>query len=263
MSQQLFDIDSAANDESDEVRLTDEQKKIQASWSSQLNNIPKALKEAALKSCWRIYDQVFAQQTATVRDDHIAKDVVEKSMAQSTAIATVGFIVFQPLHLISEQEMPYAIEILSADPMKFHEWMQEKTKDAPSILIMGDFPDQDHIHKTLDGYLSQKGAARLVVGPGHEMEAIIRSYAEERGYMRSAIQSVDIHMSGNCWRQLPGDKLDVTISNLYSFNPTHALAFEPMRSPSTLQVMQEAHRRGLEVTLAEAPAAQPKIKLAA
>lgn len=218
-------------------------------WSKLIASVPMPFREVILEGAWDIHDRVLDQVMADTQRVRGA----EHNSAVTTAMGHVSYAMFLPYHLVQPEQMPKSLALLREDTHKFLMWTKQAFPNADRLLVVGDSPHAEHMALKLDKQLSDHPAETLVCGPGQGVESILMDFGRARNYVNFHMTSVDHEAGGASWNQVPGPKLDGLIARLFNeLKPDRVMAFDPVQMPATLEVLNQARKRGLPVLFVEA-----------
>lgn len=226
-----------------------------AAWSSPLSSIPEPFREVILEGAWKIYDSVLAR----VHADPERTKGQETVTASATAAGHISYAAFLPFHLIGRDQMDEAKARLRDDLHGFLKWSRQAYPDADRLLVLGDAPKGAEFDEILTTQLAEHPARALLCGPGKAIEPLLRYYARERNYTTFHVGSIDHDAQGASWDQMPGPKLDRMIQRVFDeLRPDRVIAFDPVRMPATVTMLEECRKRGLPIVYADSPTAVRK-----
>lgn len=224
------------------------------SWIRMLQSVPEVFRKAVLDSAWATYDKVWANSADKEELSRITGTDMRRNAAVSTALSNTAYAMLLPYHLAKGEQIEEAKELLRKSGHDFLMWTKQHYPGAERVLVLGDAVENS-IDEILDERLRDHPASALLCGPGKTVENVLRNYGRARHYVTACIESVDFETKGANWEQVPGAKLDKLVARVFAeLKPDRVIAFDPVRMPATLQVLDEARKRQIPVLYIDAPA---------
>lgn len=234
-------------------KADDVPRRIYPEWLAILDDVHLRMRDTVLRMAWAEHDAAIETLGPERARERVA-------IGFGSALSTLTSASLLPFHLLTQDE-----EFDEAESILVEEG-EDAVRDflesrfpamAEPLLLIGDQGVPSVIMEALDEQFEEERSAIIVVGPGPNLEPVVREWARQNSIPQGFVKSLN-DKKGAFWRKTvsglrsddPNFKssVDYLVPQLFDvFKPTRALILEPIVDVSTRRAMQEAQSRKLKL----------------